>query len=162
MKINSKTLLYVPAVVNILLIAFIIISCQKTNKTCKEPVNTQVTSVDTLHISDSLNNIYNYTKYKGSFELTFLEFGSVGCIECKKMEKVLLEIKTNYKGKVNVVFYNARNKETKKFFKHFGIQLIPVQVLLDKNGKEYFRHVGYYSYKELIFEFDKKLSKSKH
>jgi thioredoxin 1 len=150
MKLNIKTLLAkwsFPVLVSILIMAmfFNVLSCKKAIKTCKEPVNTELSSVDTLNIADSLTKMYNYSKNKSSFELTFLEFGSVGCIECKKMEKVLKEIKTNYKGKVNVVFYNARNKETKKIFKHFGIQLIPVQVLLDKNGKEYFRHVGYYS-----------------
>lgn len=136
-----------PFFVSIFIVAmlFNVMSCKKTIKTCKEPVNTELSSIDTLKVADSLDKMYNYSKYKGSFEVTFLEFGSVGCIECKKMEKVLQDVKTNYKGKVNVVFYNARNKETKKYFKHFGIQLIPVQVLLDKNGKEYFRHLGYYS-----------------
>jgi thioredoxin 1 len=35
---------------------------------------------------------------------------------------------------------------------------IPAQVLLDKNGKEFFRHAGYYSSEDLIKEFDKYLT----
>lgn len=33
--------------------------------------------------------------------------------------------------------------------KYFGVAAIPTQVLLDKEGKEFFRHSGYYSTEEL-------------
>jgi len=128
-----------------LAILLFFLSCNNKTDNSQNSTNSNI-MVDNQHsIADSVNLLYNYTKQNTTFKITFLEFGSVGCIECKKMEKVLQEVKTHYNDKVNVVFYNARNKETKKIFKHFGIQLIPVQVLLDKNGKEYFRHAGYYS-----------------
>ena len=38
---------------------------------------------------------------------------------------------------------------------YFGIQMIPVQILLDSKGKECFRHIGYYSFNELSMEFKK-------
>ena len=56
---------------------------------------------------------------------------------------------------VNVVFYNVRKKENKKIAEYFGIQMIPVQILLDIKGKEFFRHVGYYSFNELSIELKK-------
>jgi thioredoxin 1 len=40
--------------------------------------------------------------------------------------------------------------------KYFGIALIPTQVLLDKNGEEFFRHAGYFSAVELAGEILKK------
>jgi len=132
-----------------------VISCDNQVK------NENLTSVksDSLlqvtKLSDSLNQIYDYTKNKQSYELTFLEFGSVGCAECKKMEKVLEQVRTEFHDKINVVFYNARIKENKKIFELYGIQLIPVQVLLDKNGKERFRHNGYYPFDSLKYEFYK-------
>jgi len=38
--------------------------------------------------------------------------------------------------------------------KFYGIAVIPTQVLLDKTGKEVFRHSGYLSAKELITHFE--------
>jgi thioredoxin 1 len=38
--------------------------------------------------------------------------------------------------------------------KYYGIAAIPTQVLLDKTGKEFFRHTGYLSTKELISHFE--------
>ena len=63
-------------------------------------------------------------------------------------------VKDNYPGKVNVVFYNVNLEGNFKMAEHFGIRMIPVQVLLDKNGREYFRHIGYLSFNELAEEID--------
>jgi len=108
---------------------------------------------DSLSASDSIAFAFNYNLNHQSYQLTFLELGSTGCVECKKMEKVMGEVREKYKGKVNVVFYNVRNN--KKMTKYFGINLIPVQILLDKNGKECFRHTGYYSFDELSVKIKK-------
>ena len=34
--------------------------------------------------------------------------------------------------------------------KKYGIRVIPTQVFLDKDGKEYFRHEGYFPKDELV------------
>lgn len=107
------------------------------------------------NLSDSISNCYNYNSTKSNYEITFLEFGATTCHECKKMEKVMEEVKIKYNNKVNVVFNNVKNNECKRMFDYFGIQMIPVQVLLDKKGKEYFRHLGYYSLDSLAIEFKK-------
>jgi thioredoxin 1 len=71
------------------------------------------------------------------------------------METVMQEAREKYKGQVNVVFYNVTIKENKKIVEYFNIQTIPAQVLLDNKGKEYFRHVGYFSLWELSNELKK-------
>jgi thioredoxin-related protein len=43
---------------------------------------------------------------------------------------------------VNVVFTNVRLKESKNIMDFFGVITIPMQVLLDGEGKEFFRHNG--------------------
>ena len=42
--------------------------------------------------------------------------------------------------------------------KYYGIAAIPTQVLLNKEGKEFFRHTGFYSTEELgkQIRFEKK------
>jgi thioredoxin 1 len=155
--VKSNKLLYKnPLIIILFFIVFaVILSMFFIKNKRPDSVISALNSNPQITLADSVDFLYNYSKNGSSFQLTFLEFGSVGCIECKKMEKVLEEVKVKYPNKINVVFYNARIKRNKKFFGHFGIEMIPVQVLLDKNGRECFRHLGFYSYEELKKEFIK-------
>ena len=83
-------------------------------------------------------------------KVTFIELGSVRCIPCQKMEAVLESIKKKYPKDVKVVFYDVWTPAGKPYAKKYGVKSIPTQVFLDANGKEYFRHVGYYPEKEVI------------
>jgi thioredoxin 1 len=82
--------------------------------------------------------------------VTFVEIGSVKCIPCKKMQPIMKEIEQEYAGKVKVVFYDVWTDEGKPYGKQYGIRVIPTQVFLDKDGKEYFRHEGYFPKDELV------------
>ena len=83
-------------------------------------------------------------------KVTFVELGSVGCIPCDKMQPIMKEIAEEYKGQVKVVFHDVKTAEGKPYIKEFGIRAIPTQVFLDKEGNEYFRHLGFFSKDELI------------
>ena len=82
--------------------------------------------------------------------VTFVEIGSVRCIPCKKMQPIMREIEQEYAGKVKVVFYDVWTPDGKPYGEKFGIRVIPTQVFLDKDGKEYFRHEGYFPKDELV------------
>ena len=71
----------------------------------------------------------------------FVDFGRTSCIPCKKMVPVLDELTRKYKGRVEVVFVHI--DEEKEYSLKMGVTMIPTQILLDKNGKEVSRHVGY-------------------
>ncbi len=77
-------------------------------------------------------------------KVTFVELGSVTCIPCKQMKKVMEEIEKEYKDRVDIIFYDINSDKDADKADKYGIKLIPTQVFLDKNGKEYFRHEGYY------------------
>jgi len=83
-------------------------------------------------------------------KVTFVELGSVGCIPCKMMKPIMEEIEKEYKGQVKVVFYDVWTAKGKPFARKYGIRVIPTQVFLDKNGKEYFRHEGFFAKDELV------------
>ncbi len=83
-------------------------------------------------------------------KVTFIELGSVKCIPCKQMQPIMKEIEEEYKGQVKVVFYDVWTAEGKPYIKEFGIRAIPTQVFLDKDGKEYFRHQGFFAKDELV------------
>jgi len=83
-------------------------------------------------------------------KVTFVELGSVGCIPCDKMQPIMKEIEEEYKGQVKVVFHDVKTAEGNPYAKEFGIRAIPTQVFLDKDGNEYFRHLGFFAKDELI------------
>jgi thioredoxin 1 len=86
------------------------------------------------------------TKYK----VTFIELGSVRCIPCKQMQPIMKSIEEKYGKQVKVVLYDVWTEAGVPYGKQYGIEAIPTQVFLDKNGTEYFRHVGYFPEEELV------------
>lgn len=85
--------------------------------------------------------------------ITFIELGADRCIPCKAMQPIMKEIAAEYKGQVQVIFYDVwKNPEPGR---KYGIQLIPTQVFIDKTGQEIFRHTGLFPKPELV-EFLKK------
>jgi len=73
------------------------------------------------------------------------------------MEYVIDSVKAAYNLSVNVVMFDVRDKKNKAMVNYYGINLIPVQILLDSNGNEYFRHIGYFSYDSLSFKLNEHL-----
>jgi thioredoxin 1 len=116
-------------VVTLLLIAFTVISCKKSN-TENSNQTSGVSGKDSV-------------KYK----IEFVELGSVNCIPCKKMQPVMKSIEEKYKGLVKVTFHDVWKDEAPA--KKYGIDLIPTQVFLDDKGKEIMRHEGFYPEDEI-------------
>jgi len=84
---------------------------------------------------------------------TMVEFGAKGCIPCDMMQPILDNLRKKYPDQLNVVFVHVG--ENRILGARFGIQSIPVQVFYDKNGKEVFRHVGFYAEKEVLKQLAK-------
>ena len=80
---------------------------------------------------------------------TFVELGSVNCIPCKMMQPVIKEIEEKYTGQVKVVFYDVWKEENKPYAEKYKVQAIPTQVFLDKDGKEFARHIGFFPKEEI-------------
>ena len=89
-------------------------------------------------------------KKPDNIKVTFVELGSIKCIPCKKMQPIMEEIKKEYKGQVKVVFHDVWTDEGRPYASTYKIRIIPTQVFLDKNGKEYFRHEGFFPKEELV------------
>ena len=81
-------------------------------------------------------------KARMSGKPTMAEFGATGCIPCDMMQPILDKLRKNYPDKLNVVFAHVREKPI--MGARFGIRSIPVQVFFDRDGKEVFRHVGFF------------------
>ncbi len=101
---------------------------------------------------DGVNNTNN--KETTSAKITFVELGSVNCIPCRQMQPVMKSIEEKFGGQVKVVFHDVWKDKAPA--QKYGIQLIPTQVFLDENGKEFFRHEGFYAEEEIIKLFETK------
>ena len=91
----------------------------------------------------------NIVNQAGSAKVTFVELGSVNCIPCKQMQPIMKSIEEKYGDQVKVVFYDVWKEDQKKYAQQYGIKLIPTQVFLDANGKEFHRHEGFYPEAEI-------------
>ena len=86
-------------------------------------------------------------KAKAEGKIVMLELGSVGCIPCEQMKPVMQKLRETYTSKLEVIFIDVR--QDNKTGRRFGVHMIPTQVFLDNGGKEFHRHIGYYSYEEI-------------
>ncbi len=87
---------------------------------------------------------------QAGIKVTFVELGSVNCIPCKMMQPIMKEIEEEYKNQVKVVFHDVWTEQGRPYAMKYGIRVIPTQVFLDKDGKEYFRHEGFFPKEQLV------------
>lgn len=92
-----------------------------------------------------IDDVLGNAKKQG--KAVMLELGSEGCTPCEQMKPVMKKLSVNYKDRLEVIFVDVRkDRDTAKKFRVFAI---PTQVFLDKTGKEFHRHIGYYSHEEI-------------
>lgn len=96
--------------------------------------------------ADKTNLVSEKMKYK----VTFIELGSVRCIPCQQMQPVMKSIEQKYGKEVKVVFHDVWTESGSPYAKQYSIEAIPTQIFLDKDGKEFFRHVGFFPEEELV------------
>jgi len=82
-------------------------------------------------------------------KVTFIELGSVNCIPCRMMQPVMKNIEKKYSDQIKVIFYDVWTQEQRKYADIYKIRVIPTQVFLDANGKEFHRHEGFYPEAEI-------------
>ena len=82
--------------------------------------------------------------------MTFVEIGSVNCIPCRAMQPIMNAVEQEYKGQVKIVFHDVWTHKGKEDAMKYNIRVIPTQVFLDKDGKEFFRHEGYFPKDEVV------------
>jgi thioredoxin 1 len=77
-----------------------------------------------------------------------VDLGADKCIPCKMMAPILEELKKEYAGKLNIEFIDVwKNPDAGKAF---GIEMIPTQIFFDAEGKELFRHTGFFGKEDIL------------
>lgn len=132
-NINSKKKIIISSLVVLVIISIGVFSLR--NSETQSKINSDKPSVTNSE-----------TKYKA----TFIELGSVRCIPCQKMQPVIKSVEEKYGDQVKVIFYDVWTSQGKEDAKQFDFDAIPTQLFLDENGREYFRHVGFFPEVELV------------
>ena len=138
------------------LLIIAILNKNRLNNFISDKMKEQTTSTDSVSAVKLIEIKYNYVKNGQDFDFTLLEFGSNGCTICKQMEPVLEEISSQKDPKVNVSFLNIMHPENLLLMKYYGISAVPMQILLDKQGIEFYRHYGFIPAEKLLAELIRK------
>ncbi len=92
-------------------------------------------------------------KARASGKPSMIEFGATGCVPCDMMQPILEKARRKYGDGLNVVFAHVRDDPF--LGARFGIRSIPVQIFYDRDGKEVFRHTGFYAEEEVMKQIEK-------
>ena len=77
-----------------------------------------------------------------------LDLGAGKCIPCKMMAPILEGLKTEYAGKMEVQFVDVWLDPGAG--KQYGVEMIPTQIFYDADGKELFRHTGFFGKEDIL------------
>lgn len=77
-----------------------------------------------------------------------LDLGADKCRPCKLMAPILEDLKTNYAGRLNVEFVDVWKNPAEA--KTYGVEIIPTQIFFGANGKELFRHQGFFAKEDIL------------
>lgn len=77
-----------------------------------------------------------------------VDLGADKCIPCKMMAPILDELSAEYKGQMEVVFIDVWKDRAAG--QKYGIRAIPTQIFYAADGRELFRHTGFYPKAEIL------------
>lgn len=90
----------------------------------------------------------NYLEPGKNKRMMMMDLGSTTCIPCKMMVPVMDELAKELQGKVDIQFVNVNKRGD--LAQKYKIYAIPTQIFFDKNGKERFRHQGFYPKEDIM------------
>jgi thioredoxin 1 len=77
-----------------------------------------------------------------------VDLGAKSCIPCKMMAPILEDLKREYAGTFKTEFVDVwQDPEPGR---KYGIRVIPTQIFFDAEGKELFRHEGFFSKEDIL------------
>ena len=77
-----------------------------------------------------------------------VDLGAGECVACKALAPILEDLRTNYTGRLDVQFIDVWKQPQAR--KDYGIKLIPTQIFFSADGKELFRHEGFFSKEDIL------------
>ncbi|MFO7841894.1 MAG: thioredoxin family protein [Fidelibacterota bacterium] len=79
-----------------------------------------------------------------------VDFKSPTCPPCREMEPILEELGKEYSHAFELELVDVSLPENQDRARKEAIQYIPTQIFYDPDGKQIFRHTGYYSKQDIL------------
>jgi len=77
-----------------------------------------------------------------------VDVGADKCIPCKMMASILDDLKATYSGKLDVEFVDVwKHREEAQTY---GVKMIPTQIFYSPDGKELYRHQGFFAKEDIL------------
>ncbi len=77
-----------------------------------------------------------------------IDVGADKCIPCIKMAPILDALKEDFAGQLEVTFIDAwKNRDEAA---SYGVRMIPTQIFYAVDGKELYRHTGFYAREDIL------------
>ena len=77
-----------------------------------------------------------------------VDLGAGKCVSCKAMAPILERLNEDYAGTFEVEFIDVWKDETAA--ETYGIRMIPTQIFYGADGKELFRHEGFFGREDIL------------
>ncbi|HOX24597.1 MAG TPA: thioredoxin family protein [Candidatus Krumholzibacteria bacterium] len=77
-----------------------------------------------------------------------VDLGADKCVPCKMMAPILVELRSEYEGRFEVVFIDVWKDQTKG--QEYGIRVIPTQIFFGADGRELMRHEGFFAKEDIL------------
>ena len=149
---DKKTFLILTISAYVVLAGFMIYRAQQSPGTCPflSLCGKQETTETNKVVAPAVAREKVKEKAKETKLPTLLELGSKSCVPCQMMEPILAKLEKDYDGILKVKFIDVGLKENIAVGKKYKINSIPVQIFFDSEGKELWRHTGYFSEDEIL------------
>ncbi len=148
MSFMNKTMKIIIVVVLIAAVGVVFALKQQSNTSVSEAVTAANANPATTTESKPLDPEISQTA-QTTFKLPRLvDLGADICIACKMMAPILEELKTTYKGKLQVDFIDVWKNPAEA--PKYKINVIPTQIFYDASGKELFRHEGFFAREDIL------------
>ena len=77
-----------------------------------------------------------------------VDVGADKCIPCIKMAPILDNLKEDFAGRMDVKFVDAwKNRDEAA---SYGVKMIPTQIFYAADGKELYRHTGFFGRRDIL------------
>lgn len=77
-----------------------------------------------------------------------VDLGASKCVPCRMMAPILEDLKKEYEGRLDVEFIDVW--KTPEAGKEYGVRVIPTQIFYGADGKESFRHEGFFGKEDIL------------
>lgn len=85
--------------------------------------------------------------------VTMVDIGADKCIPCKMMAPVIRGLQKEYEGKAAILFIDVWKHPEEQ--RKFHVSTIPTQIFYDKEGKEIYRHEGFFARESILSVLNK-------